>query len=76
LEDGSHFGEISLIINEPRVASVIAVTNCEVFRLSRKDFLEAMEPYPNLCNKIRQSALARLKNTRQVMNENEEEEHK
>ncbi|RZC41985.1 cNMP binding domain containing protein, partial [Asbolus verrucosus] len=67
LEDGSHFGEISLVINEPRVASVIAVTDCEVFRLSRKDFLEAMEPYPSLSYKIKKSALARLRNTKMVM---------
>ncbi|EFA08494.1 potassium/sodium hyperpolarization-activated cyclic nucleotide-gated channel 1 [Tribolium castaneum] len=66
LEDGSYFGEISLVINEPRVASVIAITNCEVFRLSRKDFMEAMEPYPNLTGKIREKALSRLKRTKQM----------
>ncbi|XP_044252718.1 potassium/sodium hyperpolarization-activated cyclic nucleotide-gated channel 1-like isoform X2 [Tribolium madens] len=72
LEDGSYFGEISLVINEPRVASVIAITNCEVFRLSRKDFMEVMEPYPNLTGKIREKALSRLKKTRQMTDDYQE----
>ncbi|KAJ3646282.1 hypothetical protein Zmor_023875 [Zophobas morio] len=76
LEDGSYFGEISLIINEPRVASVVAITNCEVFRLSRRDFLEAIEPYPNLSSRIRDSALARLKRTQMMMSQDQKEKEK
>ena len=76
MEDGSYFGEISLIINEPRVASVFAITNCEVFRLSRRDFLEAIEPYPNLSSRIRDSALARLKRTQMMMSQDQKEKEK
>ncbi|XP_044262381.1 potassium/sodium hyperpolarization-activated cyclic nucleotide-gated channel 1-like [Tribolium madens] len=73
LEDGSHFGEIALVINEPRVATVIAVKECELFKLSRRDFQEAIEPFPELNKKIRQLAMSRLESTLQILSENNEE---
>jgi CRP-like cAMP-binding protein len=61
-----------LVINEPRVATVIAVKECELFKLSRRDFQEAIEPFPELNKKIRRLAMARLENTLQMMSDNKE----
>nr|XP_023014490.1 potassium/sodium hyperpolarization-activated cyclic nucleotide-gated channel 1-like isoform X2 [Leptinotarsa decemlineata] len=63
LEDGAHFGEIALIFNEPRVASVKAVTPCELFILNRSDFLEVLEPHPDIKDKITLLAQERLRTT-------------
>ncbi|KAG5892216.1 hypothetical protein JTB14_034766 [Gonioctena quinquepunctata] len=63
LKDGAHFGEIALIFNEPRVATVRAVTPCELFTLNRSDFSDVLEPYPDIKNKITLLALERLNTT-------------
>ncbi|KAG5871609.1 hypothetical protein JTB14_027364 [Gonioctena quinquepunctata] len=63
LKDGAHFGEIALIFNEPRVATVRAVTPCELFILSRADFLNVLEPYPDIKDKITLLAQERLRTT-------------
>jgi hypothetical protein len=64
LEDGDHFGEIALVNPEPsRVASVIAVETCELYRLDRKDFIKAIHPYPDLLEKIQKIAADRMEKT-------------
>ncbi|RZB94442.1 potassium/sodium hyperpolarization-activated cyclic nucleotide-gated channel 1 [Asbolus verrucosus] len=66
LEDGGHFGEIALVYNEPRVATVVAVRECELFKLNRKDFQEAIEPFPELTKKIRVLAMSRMETTKSM----------
>ncbi|CAG9823119.1 unnamed protein product [Phaedon cochleariae] len=63
LEDGAHFGEIALIYNEPRVATVVAVTPCELFVLNRSDFLDVLKPFPEIQDKIVKLAEERLRTT-------------
>ncbi|XP_044265658.1 potassium/sodium hyperpolarization-activated cyclic nucleotide-gated channel 1-like [Tribolium madens] len=64
LEDGDHFGEIALVTPEAqRVASVIAVETCELYRLDRKDFIKAIHPYPDLLEKIQKIAADRMEKT-------------
>nr|CAI5841130.1 unnamed protein product [Callosobruchus analis] len=63
LQDGAHFGEIALVFNETRIATVVAVTACELFKLKRTDFFEVIEPYPEQKQKIIHMALERLLNT-------------
>lgn len=48
---------------------MVAVKECELFRLSRKDFQEAIEPYPELNKKIRKLAMKRLENTMQMISD-------
>lgn len=60
LEDGAHFGEIALILNESRVATVVAVTPCELFVLKRADFNDVINVYPNFKRKIFEMAHNRL----------------
>jgi CRP-like cAMP-binding protein len=38
LGSGDHFGELSLLLNEPRTGTVRAVTFCDVFVLSKREF--------------------------------------
>nr|CAH7724771.1 unnamed protein product [Callosobruchus chinensis] len=63
LQDGAHFGEIALVFNETRVATVVAVTACELFKLKRTDFFGVMETYPEQRQMIVQMALERLLGT-------------
>ncbi|KAJ8973173.1 hypothetical protein NQ317_007149 [Molorchus minor] len=60
LEDGTHFGEIAIIFNETRVATVIAVTACELFVLRRSDFLQTIEPFPDIKEQLINLANERL----------------
>ncbi|HEY7283417.1 MAG TPA: MFS transporter [Actinomycetota bacterium] len=46
LGEGDSFGEISLVRDVPRTASVIAVTDVLTFTLSREDFLRALSGNP------------------------------
>ncbi|XP_044760414.1 potassium/sodium hyperpolarization-activated cyclic nucleotide-gated channel 1-like [Coccinella septempunctata] len=66
LSDGTHFGEIALLLNEPRVASVVAIDFCELYRLTKKDFNEAIEPYPAVKEKILKAAYERFQETRNI----------
>ncbi|XP_068086411.1 potassium/sodium hyperpolarization-activated cyclic nucleotide-gated channel 1 [Anabrus simplex] len=67
LEDGAHFGEIALVMeDERRVANVVAVETCELYKLTRADFLEAVAPYPHLLKRIEQTARERLQLTLQM----------
>jgi len=46
LSDGSYFGEICLLTNARRVASVRAETYCNVFSLSVDHFNAVLDMYP------------------------------
>ena len=46
LSDGSYFGEICLLTNARRVASVRAETYCNVFSLSVDNFNKVLDMYP------------------------------
>lgn len=46
LSDGSYFGEICLLTNARRVASVRAETYCNLFSLSVDQFNNVLDMYP------------------------------
>lgn len=60
LSDGAYFGEISLMLEERRVASVVAVEICDMYTLFRKDFDEVLEDFPRMKAVLRHIALERL----------------
>lgn len=59
LPAGKIFGEIALLENCRRNASIRAKTYCDLFILSKKDFTEALEAFPD--QKARVAELARKK---------------
>lgn len=63
LEDGDFFGEIALVMNRFRTASVVAVTNCELFRLDKTDFDNTIAYYPTVYENIKKVAINRFETT-------------
>ena len=59
LGDGAFFGEISLLREQPRSASVRAVTPCDLFVLDKADFDRALEQYPQFASAIREIVATR-----------------
>lgn len=63
LEDGAHFGEVALVMHEDRCATVVAIETSEIYRLDGKDFMRAIQPYPDLLDNIERFAMERLEKT-------------
>lgn len=74
MEDGAHFGEIALVMrDELRVASVIAVEVCELYKLERMDFVKAIHPYPDLLDNIQRIAADRMEKATMLDEHNRKE---
>ena len=58
---GEAIGDMSLIDQEPRSASVIALTAVDLLTLKRDDFLEVSNAYPPLAQEIMRRFSARLR---------------
>jgi CRP-like cAMP-binding protein len=54
LVPGDMFGEISLLTNKPTVATVRALTDCFVLRLSKKNFDEVIMTHPQVLELVSQ----------------------
>lgn len=52
MNEGSYFGEIALLMDSPRVASVEAVTPTSVLGLDRKDFNKLLKDVPGLKERL------------------------
>ncbi|MGB9093057.1 MAG: mechanosensitive ion channel family protein [Gallionella sp.] len=52
LSKGSFFGEMSLMTGAPRVASVIARTDVECYRLDKEAFEEIMQARPGIADEV------------------------
>lgn len=57
------FGEISLITNQPRTATVTAATPVEVLYLKKEQLLELLRRYPKIQGPLRQLYESRLQDT-------------
>ena len=51
-EDGVYFGEMSLLENDPRSATVTALSDCRLLELCQKDFLELVRNDPAMGLKL------------------------
>jgi CRP/FNR family cyclic AMP-dependent transcriptional regulator len=63
LEAPSHFGEMSLVDQEPRSADVIATTDVEVLALEGKDLSAAIRIQPRLAMSLIATLSTRLRQT-------------
>jgi voltage-gated potassium channel len=64
LEAGDFFGEIALVADRPRTATITAVTTCKLLVLHKRDFDGFMAANPELADSVRQAARARLAQVR------------
>jgi hypothetical protein len=65
LGQGSPFGETALIQGEKRMASVRALTYCDVYKLSKTDFDALRSHYPDFDAQVKKVVEARLKDTQE-----------
>jgi voltage-gated potassium channel len=59
LNEGNFFGEIALIKNQPRNASIQAKTFCSLYRLEKSDFETIIAQFPDVEAQIKQKASLR-----------------
>lgn len=60
LKPGAFFGEIGLLMNIPRTATIIARTKCLLVVLKKEDFVKELPNYPDVERAIREEAQERL----------------
>ncbi len=65
LGGGSPFGETALIQGERRMASVRALSYCDVYKLSKTDFDALRLRYPDFDTQVKKVVEARIRDTRQ-----------
>ena len=63
LRSGAFFGEIGILLERPRTASVVARTRCLVLVLKKEDLQRILPGYPDVEQAIREEALERLAQT-------------
>ena len=56
LKEGDFFGEIALIKNQPRTATIKAINYCNLYKLTRKIFDEMISKYPDVVLQIEDKA--------------------
>lgn len=60
LRRGDYFGEIALLFDKPRTATVTATISCQLLVLDRADFHELLERDPHLREEVMRTAEQRL----------------
>lgn len=60
LEDGAYFGEICLLTDDRRTATVQALTACDLCTLTKVDFEKVIEEFPELRTVFEEKAIKRL----------------
>lgn len=67
---GAHFGEIALIDDNPRSASVVALEDCELLTISRQDFQDLLRQNESIALKIYKAFTRALCDRLRQANEN------
>ena len=63
LKPGAFFGEIGILLDRPRTATVVARTRCLTLILKKEDLQKILPDYPEVERTIREEALERLAQT-------------
>ncbi len=61
LTDNDFFGEMALVLSEPRNATATVISDCEAFSLRKQDFLILMQSNLTLASKISKEFMNREK---------------
>jgi CRP-like cAMP-binding protein len=69
LGPGEIFGEIALLDGRPRSANAMALTNCQLMILSRRDVLPFLESNPSACLKLMEILCARIRRSDERMSD-------
>src|SRR5262249_28922575 len=54
LGEGDFFGELALLLSQPRNASIRALTMCDLFVLDKADFNHVLKDYPEFAGSLRE----------------------
>jgi len=65
MNEGDIFGEIALLDGGPRSTDAVAITDCEMFVIERRDFLPLLQEEPQIALKLTEVLCARLRQTTQ-----------
>ncbi len=57
----AYFGEMALLDDQPRSATVVAMENSTLFMLSRESFNHCMDKYPSIARHVMHELVARLR---------------
>lgn len=63
IEAGSVFGEIALLDGQPRTADAVAMADCDLLVLDRREFVPVLRQHPDLALKLMELLCARLRRT-------------
>jgi CRP/FNR family transcriptional regulator, cyclic AMP receptor protein len=63
LQAGEIFGEIALLDGRPRTADAIAMSDCELMVIERRDFIQFLRSQPDMLLKFIEILCARLRHT-------------
>jgi CRP-like cAMP-binding protein len=69
IHPGEIFGEIALLDGRERTADAIAMTDCELLVLHRRDFIPFIERRPDVCIKLIELLCHRLRRTSEQVEE-------
>ena len=64
LAEGAFFGEVSILTGQPRMASVVALTRCELLELDRPTLDEITKAHPHVWDVLREFAEKRAAQAR------------
>jgi ATP-binding cassette subfamily B protein len=67
LHDGDYFGEMALVSDRPRNATVRARTPVQLYSLQRRDFLDLLSAQPQMAREVMQVAKQRYAETSRVL---------
>jgi len=66
LAEGAFFGEMSILTGQPRMASIVALTRCELLELDRPTLDEITKRHPHVWDVLREFAEKREANARRL----------
>ncbi|MFP4416635.1 MAG: Crp/Fnr family transcriptional regulator [Fibrobacterota bacterium] len=68
LHKGDFFGEMAILDGDPRSASIIAATDCELLMLYRRSFMEILQKYPPLTIQMLMTMSRRIRKSNRHIN--------